>query len=151
MLKTLLRRCSEHQFVHKKQMVDPAASNNDTLLDSAGTVSNSYRLWKGEVPAHLLDFNTHSKQLWLNAADMDTHFWPGVHLLDNQPSMSYYHSTAHLDIDKTCIDIVGILLRFFQNSLKSKNLVCSATTGTKPGGFTSKSHTFAPLCNSITR
>jgi len=38
MLKTLFRRCKQHQIVHKKQTVDPAAYNSDTFVDTAVTV-----------------------------------------------------------------------------------------------------------------
>ena len=35
MLKTLFRRCKQYQIVYKKQTVNPATSNSDTLVDSA--------------------------------------------------------------------------------------------------------------------
>jgi len=38
-LETLFRGCKQYEIVSKKQTVDPAASNNDTLTDLAVTVS----------------------------------------------------------------------------------------------------------------
>jgi len=38
MLNTLFKRCQQFQIVRKKQTVNIAASNNDTVVDSAVTV-----------------------------------------------------------------------------------------------------------------
>ena len=38
MLKALFRRCKQYQIVCNEQTVNPAASNSDTLVDSAVTV-----------------------------------------------------------------------------------------------------------------
>jgi len=38
MLKTLFRRYQQYLIIRKKQMIDPAAFNSNTLVDSAVTV-----------------------------------------------------------------------------------------------------------------
>jgi len=56
MLKAIVRECKQHHIVHKKQTVDPAASNSDTLVDLAVTtrpIFNSYRISKAAT-AHIL-------------------------------------------------------------------------------------------------
>jgi len=42
-LHTLFRGCKQYQIVRKKQTVGHPASNSDTLVDSAVTLSNSYK------------------------------------------------------------------------------------------------------------
>jgi len=48
MLKTLLRRCKQHQIAREKQTVDPAATSSDTLIDSTVTVYPIRMDYKGE-------------------------------------------------------------------------------------------------------
>ena len=61
---------------------------------------------------------------------------------NRQPSTSYSRSTSQrfslrdpvicfLKVDKTCVDIFGVLPRFLEDLLDSENLVCSATSGAK--------------------
>jgi len=38
--------------------------------------------------------------------------------------------TCYLEVDKTCVDVFGLLPRFLNNLLESENLVCSATAAT---------------------
>jgi len=111
--------------------------------------SNSYRLWKGMVTAHtLVETHSHGEQLWFNSTDPNkllignTVTWRPLTAsnstavnteLPQQTSKLFtrYPIVGFLEINKTCVDVFGILPRFFEN------LVCSGTARTKtvPGSI----------------
>jgi len=66
MLKAPFRGCRQHQMVRKKQKVDPAAPNSDTLADSAVTVYPIHTDFEKEWWQHtpLSESNIHGERLW---------------------------------------------------------------------------------------
>jgi len=131
-------------------MFDPAASNSDTRVDSAVTVyiQSIQDIERNSDSTHPeSESDTNDKRLWFDSADKQTKFWAGIQWLDGQeqaavntvlpqPSLTKaFHERPNLmffsKVDKTCLDIFGILQRFIETLLESENLVCSATARTK--------------------
>jgi len=70
----------------KNKTVDPAASNNDTLIGSVMPVYPIHIDYEKERWKHtpLLESNAHGERLWFNAADTETKFWAGMEWPDDQ-------------------------------------------------------------------
>ena len=83
----------QHQIIGKKPIVDLAASNNDTLVNSAVTVYpihiNYEEQWQ-HTP--LLEPNTHDERLWFYFATTDTNVWAGIQLPTSNRRLSTSYS-----------------------------------------------------------
>jgi len=99
--------------------------------------------WWQHTP--LSESNTNTERLWFNSVDRETIFWKGIQLLDDQqqapvnnvlpqhPQKLFTRNPAMYfpEVDKTFVDVFGMLLGFLENLLESGNLFCSATPTTK--------------------
>jgi len=101
--------------------------------------------WWQHTP--MSESNTNAEQLWFNYVDTDTIFWAGIQLIDGQKGAlvntvypQHPENTSKLftrnptiyfpEVDKTCIDVFGMIPRFHKNLLENGNLLCRAATKT---------------------
>ena len=83
--------------------------------------------------------NTHCEWFWFNSADTTQTSEQVFCDLTTSYRRPYSSNSPQrldpvvcfLEVDKTCVDVVGILPRFIENFLDIYNLVCSATARTK--------------------
>jgi len=88
-------------------------------------------------PAQLSELNTNAERLWFNSVDTDTIFWAGIQWLDGQqeapantvlpqypPKLFTRNPAIYFpEVDKTCINVFGMLPGFLENLLESENLL----------------------------
>ena len=93
----------------------------------------------------LLESNTNGEWSWFNS-DTDTNFWAGILWLNGQyqaavDTLLSQHSPklftrnpipCFLEVDKTCVDVFGILPRFLKNLLESEIWFVVLRLGRKP-------------------
>ena len=119
-----VKRCKQHQIVRQKQTVDPAAPKSDTLVDSAVTVQTMKRIADSTHPCRQSPTPT------VNGCDLtpptrtqtSEQEYSDLTASNRRPSTlpTAFHEECFLEVDKTCVDVFGILPRFLENLLGSE-------------------------------
>ena len=120
-----------YSCVHKHIYPRPSKKWSTTPLGVATprlkTTDIDYEEWWQHTP--LSESNTNGKPLWFNSTHTDTNFWAEILWLDGQwqaavntvplqrfQKLSTRNLILHfLEVDKTCVNVFGILPRFLEN------------------------------------